>query len=186
MKHFSVLKGLAVSVACCGLILPQPLLAGAQRPAAKPAPRAEATAPADIALTAGGTLTGQVVDGQGRGLDGAAVSLRQGDREIARTLSNRDGFFSVTNLRGGTYQVIAGQKVQMYRLWSPNTAPPSARSRALLVSAPQVVRGNGGGCGDMLCLAALGLGAAGTILGIIALSENSDQDDRIDQIPISP
>lgn len=132
-----LIKGLAIALACVGMILPANVQAGS-----KPAATAPSRAIQDVALKAGGTFTGQVVDDQGQGLDGAVVAVRQGDRSVAETVTNQDGYFSVTNLKGGVYQVTAGQGEGVYRLWTEKAAPPSAKSKVMLVSGSQnVVRG---------------------------------------------
>ena len=179
-----LIKGVVVSLACLGTVCPQALMAadGAQKPAAK----APAAAPqvVDVALSTGGTFTGQVVDSQGHGLDGAAVSVRQADREIAKTVANKEGYFSVTNLKGGTYQVSAGQSQGVYRFWAPNTAPPSAKAKVLMVSGKTAVRGAMGGANAGTGLGIIAAGAAFAALGVNIANNNkiSDQGDQLDRI----
>ena len=173
MKLF---KGVVVSLACWGAVCPQAGLMAAdaaQKPAAK-APAAPQVI--DVALSTGGTFTGQVVDSQGRGLDGAAVVVRQADREVAKTVSNKEGYFSVTNLKGGTYQVAAGQSQGVYRFWAPNTAPPSAKAKVLMVSGKAATRGQIGGGGGTGLLIAGGLAILGTTI-YTAVETNKNGDD---------
>lgn len=115
-----------------GLCMPQ--IAFAVEPVAQPAV-------ADVALADGGTLHGQVLDSQGGGVAGVPVSLRTQDRDVAATATANDGHFAVSNLRGGVYQVAAGQGHGIYRLWTAGTAPPSARNGAIVYTQ----NGNGGG-----------------------------------------
>jgi hypothetical protein len=99
----------------------------------------------DVSLDAGGTLQGHVVDAQGKAAAETPVSIRQVDREVARTVTDRSGRFRVTGLRGGTYRIVAGEAMGVYRLWAANTAPPAALPSALVVSRDQqLVRGNMG------------------------------------------
>jgi hypothetical protein len=94
----------------------------------------------DVALEAGGLLQGQVVDTENVATAACEVVLLRNGQEVARTTADREGRFSVSGLRGGVYQVMAGGGGGVYRLWAPRTAPPSASSSALVV-AGEVVRG---------------------------------------------
>ena len=148
----------------------------------------------DVALSKGGTLTGQLLDSQGAALASVKVSIRQLQREIASTLSDQDGYFSLSGLRGGTYQVVAGQAQGLFRLWAPNTAPPSARSKLLLVSSQQAVRGLYIQDSwdwmlekwDGLTMLGKGLviGGIATAIAVPIAVHNSDDDD--DPVPVSP
>ena len=127
---------LAVALACVGMIVPQRLLA-----ATADGPQNVVN---DVALGTNGSLTGQVVDGQGHPQADADVGVWQSDNRIASAKSDVNGNFVVTGLRSGVHQVSAGQGVSVYRFWAPNTAPPSAGQQAMVVSDQNVVRGNGG------------------------------------------
>jgi hypothetical protein len=112
---------------------------------------------------------------------------------MAQTVSNKDGFFSVTNLRGGTYEVVAGQGQGTYRLWSANAAPPAAKGQILIVSEKQVTRGQfcdpcAGGMGgvDAITLALLGTAVTGVVFGIINYNRLRDIEDKVDNLPSSP
>ncbi len=134
------LKQAAVWLACAGVVLPQSLFAA---PQGQPQPVAEKSTPVvtDVALQDGGTLVGQVVDQQGQPIPKTAVVLRQLDQEVASTATDASGQFQVTGLRGGMYQVAAGEGVASYRVWAPRTAPPSAQNSALIVAGSDVIRG---------------------------------------------
>ena len=137
------LKMALAGVACVGLLLPQSVLqAGGLQTIDSDAVKRAAVV-VDVALGENGTLTGQVVDSQGIGLDGVVVSMTQGQDEVATSVTNKEGVFVVKDLRGGVYQIVAGQAVGSFRLWAANTAPPSARAKAVLVSSDQFVRGQG-------------------------------------------
>jgi hypothetical protein len=191
-----LIKGVAISLACWGLVFPHPaVMAAGQNTAVKTASKSQMPVTTDVALAKGGTFTGQVVNAQGKGLDGATVSVQQSGREVARTVTNKEGHFAVTNLRGGTYEVVAGQSRNTYRFWAANAAPPSAKSQTLIVSDAQVARGQwcdsgcDTGCGggvDAITLALLGAAITGTVFGIINYNNIKDIEDRVDQIPVSP
>lgn len=107
---------------------------------------------ADVALAPGGVLVGHVVDAQGNPTSATLVTILRGNREVARTTTDANGSYTIQGLQGGIYHVIAGQGVQMCRLWVDRTAPPSARHGLLVVSNPTAV------------LAQWGPGSTGTFL----------------------
>ena len=95
----------------------------------------------DVALADGGQLRGQLVDSAGSPLAGVPVSLLRNGREVAATTTGANGAFAINGLRGGTYELVAAQAHQVYRLWTPDNAPPSALDNALVVGDGNVTRG---------------------------------------------
>ncbi len=179
MKGLGFLRKAAVSVACVGFVFPHmDVLAAGPKQADRPVRANQASVVHDVALNAGGTLVGRVVDANGQGLEGALVILRQGDREVARTVTDAEGRFVVKNLRGGLYAVTAGQSQSLYRVWTPEVAPPAAADQAVLVSAGAVVRGQFGGL-DVITVGTLGASITAATLAII---NNDDIDDLEDQL----
>jgi len=180
MKRMGLLKSGTILLACLGLLIPGPMLQASTTDAGSQ-DRADGRAPAvvDVALSDGGTLHGQVVDPQGNPLSRTAVSIQQFDREVANTVTDPSGRFRATGLSGGTYRIVAGQATGTFRLWAPNTAPPSARPAALVVPGnQQLVRGNE--CNRCLQL----LRNPWVIAGIVAVAiavpvaiYNADDDD---------
>jgi hypothetical protein len=73
-----------------------------------------------------------VVDLQGASTVGVPVSVRSQDKEVAKTATAKDGRFTVSGLRGGVYQVAAGEGQGVYRVWSAKAAPPSAQKNAVV------------------------------------------------------
>lgn len=189
MKSLKILKAAAVSLACFGVLVPRAeILASTSK---EVAPK-NVKAPADLQLGQGGTLTGVVIDLQQKPIDGAVVSIRQGNKEVARTVTDRKGKFQVKNLRGGVYEIVSANGTGLYRAWAAKTAPPKARKSALVVSGAQVVRGQFGGL-DIITLTTLGSALAAAILAGINHSDINDLEDQIeqlqrqvDQIPKSP
>ncbi len=110
-----MVKALLVTMAVVGVCLPQSVLAATGAPVV-----------VDVALAQGNALSGQVVDPQGLAINRAAVSLRQGDREIVRAKTDLRGRFTFPGLRGGTYQIVAAKGHGTCRVWAPGTAPPLA------------------------------------------------------------
>lgn len=135
MKFCPALRFCAVAVTCIASTL-SPILQAAN--AASPAHGS------DIALAEGGVLVGRIVDAQGSGVATVAVSIRQGDQEIVRTVSDRNGVFAARELRGGHYSLVTEQGVQQCRLWAPNTAPPGASENVVVLHGEPIVRGQFG------------------------------------------
>jgi hypothetical protein len=132
-------RGAAI-VAGLNLAVPQALVFAAEAPVTKPAKQASAK---DIKLTTAGDLTGRVVTAEGKAVDGAAVTISQNNKPVAKTISTASGEFKVTGLKTGLYQVSAGQQAQFVRVWPQDVAPPAALAQATIVQSP-VVRGQDG------------------------------------------
>lgn len=108
---------------------------------------AERTLPSttDVALSGKqGTLLGQVIGPAGKPRPNVMVSLRVDNRVSAKGKSDSQGRFAFTNLRGGVYQVMAGNGFGTFRAWADGTAPKSAKRKALVVVAEETIRGQMG------------------------------------------
>jgi hypothetical protein len=124
------LGSMAALVACLGMVL---------------SPSAMAATPAvaatnDVALRTGGLLVGQVIDQQGVAKAATPVSIQFAGKEVATTTTDANGVFAAKGLRGGQYQLVTPTGGSVCRLWAADTAPPSARPAALVISSNQVVR----------------------------------------------
>jgi hypothetical protein len=96
----------------------------------------------DVALGAGGSLHGQVVDTAGQPVSGTEVQAITGGQSVGKTTTDQEGKFHLTGLRGGLYQVsVADNRGVVVRAWSDGTAPPAARSAVLMVQGDTTVRG---------------------------------------------
>ncbi len=144
MRTINTLKHFCAWVACLGVLSPAATF-GATPDVLQ---SRSASLIKDVELSANGTLDGQIVDQQGNQVSGAAVTLLQGNQQVAQTRTDTSGSFSVPGLRGGTYQIASVHGVNVYRAWAVETAPPTAADSVLLVSQQSVVRGQcPGGCG---------------------------------------
>jgi hypothetical protein len=137
MKLRRLVRGMMISLAALGVCLPE--LAFAATPTAAPAV-------VDVAMADGGVLHGQVVDLQGAATAGVPVSVKAQNQDVIRTTTAKDGQFTVQGLRGGVYQVAAGEGQGVYRLWTAKAAPPSAQKNAIVFTQ----NGTGGGGLKML------------------------------------
>ncbi len=173
MKFSKLLKGAVLSLACCGI-----LGGSAMAEAPKTAKKTSAVAISDVALGQGGQLVGQLVDKQGRGVEGAVVSVKFGNKEVAKTVTNAKGQYAVKGLRGGVHQVVAGRQVQVFRFWSAQTAPPAAKTAALSVLGSNgVVRGQLEGLGGISGTVGAVAGITGAVLSGVSASNSSDAED---------
>ncbi len=129
------IQHLAAMVAALGMAMPQ---------AAMAAP-AKTVVPGDIALRDGGVFVGQIVNAQGAAIADAQVTMVTAGKAIALTKTDKQGRFAVQGLRGGHYDVVAMNGKNTYRVWAPKTAPPTARSGALIVTEEEVMNAQGHG-----------------------------------------
>ena len=179
MRRFRYIRNIAVHLACMAILFPpNNLCAGTLNQQIKPQ-TVPAPAIVDVALSAGGTVTGHVVDDRGSGVINAVVSIRQGDREIAKTLADTNGLYVVNNLRGGVHRVIAAGGTRVFRFWAPKTAPPSARDTAISVAGNEEVVRSQGRMGTTLLTA----GVLAAVAAAIAIPVSLNNDDGT---PASP
>lgn len=135
MKRMHPCSQLLVWTAVIGVLMP-----ATSAVAAEP----QATAPdiiQDAELARSGVLRGRVYNAQGAALDGVDVTVLSTDSKAVLSRTNDRGEFFVGGLKGGVYQVVAGQGSQVIRAWSEGTAPPTAQQQILVVSDPRVAVG---------------------------------------------
>lgn len=185
MSAIRFFKAAAVCLATLGVTVPQaPAYAGTAK--TLPAARTQkTTSMPDIALTKGGTLSGRVVDHTGKTLEGAQVTLSQGKKMLSTTFTDREGVYSFRDLKGGIYGVSSGNTDGTFRVWSEQTAPPSAKEHALLVMGENGARGQWGAVDPTLVLLTAGVITA-VILSAITLSKIDDSTTTIIYKPASP
>ncbi len=70
---------------------------------------------------------------KGAAMKAVPVSVSFDNQQVANTVSDESGRFSVDGLRGGVHQVSAGQGAGVYRLWTPEAAPPTARPGSVVI-----------------------------------------------------
>jgi hypothetical protein len=144
---------IAVALSSVGMLI-SPAAHGAITPAVK---GQGVQAPRDITLHEGGVLMGQMLDPQGAAIAGAPVSVQTAGKEVARAVTDQSGKFKIAGLQGGVHQVATVGQQDDYRLWAPQTAPPSAQQGLMLVSSNDLVRGQG--CGSAVgCGSSCGCG----------------------------
>ena len=167
--YVSAWKRAALCLACLGLILPQPALMAAETQ----------TQSNDISLTKGGTLDGTVVDANGQAIANTSVKVKFRGFTVATTESDANGRFAVCGLRGGVHEICTAGGSTVNRFWTKGKAPIAAKTTAVVVTGPEVVRSQGlvPGGSDLLIG---GLLVGGVVAAIVAAAD--DDDDR----PASP
>ena len=133
---------LPLALACFGMLMPPGTLWAASPEApAKPPAASVSQAVQDVALSADRSLSGVVLDMQGQPRAGSLVLVDGNAAGPQRAVTDSQGRFTIANLRGGVYRITTPRGAVICRIWSPGTAPPTARSGALIIEMSDVVRG---------------------------------------------
>ena len=134
MRSMTISQTLAVTLAVLGLCLPQVALAAAPQAA----PTSVVT---DVRMHESGTLLGQVVSPENLPVPGVKVALLSKGKQLAVGGTDKSGYFAFKGLQNGVYQMVSPKGNAVYRVWSHQTAPPSAHLGALVVNGDDTVRG---------------------------------------------
>jgi hypothetical protein len=143
---------------------------GSRAPAV--AKQANASSIADVSLSEGGTLSGQVLNPQGGPLTQTVVTVHSPIAQVASAVTDVQGNFSIHGLQGGVYQIKCGESSGAFRLWTAGTSPPSANKGLMVVVGGPIDRGQSPrpiGCptnGQVVMATLLILGSAGAIVAI--------------------
>ena len=143
----------------------------ADAPSAKPTSSRPTARVADVRLTPGNILSGQIVDRNGQPRAGARVALFARRQVAARATTDKQGRFQVRLNRGGVYQLKSEQTQTVLRVWTNQAAPASAKPRILVIADQTLTRGQLGGFSggiDVLSAAVL----AGTAITIAVAASN--------------
>jgi hypothetical protein len=171
MKPNKFFQATVCAFSSAGLLMPQARLLAAT-PDAPAHVQPAAPMVLDVALAEGGLFRGQVVDSAGQPVAEAPVAVFYEGKEVAKTTSDADGNFAINSIKCGPHAVISGEHGGLCRMWTAQTAPPSANKRVLIVKGTPQVRGQGlGGGGGLLMLGVLGGIIAG---GVISQSSSDD------------
>ena len=180
MKNMSLWKTTLVLLGTLGTLVPQQLVLAGDVSAAPAAKQTKQTKDAilDVTLDKAGSLTGYVVDAQGKPQANEVVRVMQGRTEVAKATTNAKGQFEVKGLRGGMYGIVSAKGTTGYRVWTSNAAPKTAKQFAVVVKDTQLVRAQDDE-DNLLSTPHLILGGAaitGIVLGGVALSRANSAD----------
>lgn len=179
-----------VTLSCISFVMGQlPAWAfGPSQPQQRPDFSLESITPiTDVSLDESGRLVGQIVDDQGHPRSGLMVVLRQGRREVARTVTDSEGHFALSNVPVGLYQLDAGSTRAIYRVWTIQTAPPQTHHQVVLVTETgTVVRGNHIESAvdqlDAITLAMVSSSIAAVSIAGVTLDKINDLEDKVDAL----
>ena len=141
MKWSTCFRVSIVALASLGVILPQ--MAYATGPVAGSPAAATSSGELvarDVQLDQGGVLRGQVLDAQASPVADARVTVAHQNGLVRQTTTDQQGRFAVEGLKVGVCQVATAEQVAVYRLWTPEIAPPAAKPGVLLVQDGTLVR----------------------------------------------
>lgn len=183
------MRGVTAGVTTAAMVFQPQMLVAAETVVAPVQPQVALQAPSDVQLHEQGLLVGRMVDEKGAAVANSPVSLQTGGKEVARVVTDASGRFQAKGLQGGVYQVASNGHQGVYRMWSPNTAPPAAAQGLSIVSRPDVVRGQYAGSGNPFTSAGQWIAehpiiTAGLVATAIAVPIAIDDDD--DPPPATP
>lgn len=172
---------------CLSMLLVVPATANERARVASVASESSVLASAAVprehcSLSADGVLSGRLISPEGQPLDGVAISLRRGDLVLRNTTTRSDGTFAAV-VSAGPIDVVTPRGSRPLQVWDATIAPPSARQQVTLVAGSTAVRGQVGGGGASLgTLLGVGLGVAGVSAGVVAIRENEELEDELDEL----
>lgn len=176
-KGLAFVKSAVVALAMVGILFPQARILADQKQPVKPVVKTvAANSVLDVRLAKDGTFEGRAVTTNGTPVEGAMVVVKQGNNEVAHTTTDRNGQFAMNNLKSGVYQVKSGNTEGVYRMWSEQAAPPSAKPHGLLVIGDNGARGQIGcydDCGGCMLCAGIGLAALGVGIATLIVSSQA-------------
>ena len=147
MPILKFVRGAAVLLGTVGTVLPMSAIQAAD--AHREVNRSSAAViAADVSTLSDGSFAGRIVDHTGAVVEQANVVIRQGNKEVARCRTDKDGMFSAKDLKPGVYQVSSGTTEGMFRVWNDRAAPPSAHKNALIVLGHDGARGQYASCDE--------------------------------------
>lgn len=100
---------------------------------------------ADVSLAPGGLLRGYLLSDNGTPRANAELVLVQDGREVVRTVTDGQGAYQISGLRGGIYTIATFATHSTVRLWTEGTAPPAAQQLLVVAEKVDVARGQNGG-----------------------------------------
>jgi hypothetical protein len=94
----------------------------------------------DVVLDDQGLLHGTLTNAQGHPQAATELVIRRGGNLLTTIKSQTDGRFVVRDLRPGLYEINTDRSYGLFRVWTPQSAPPVAQPAALIVQRTSVIR----------------------------------------------
>lgn len=140
----------------------------------------------DVKLQDAGRLQLRVIDEAGKPEPNQVVRVFYQNSVIAETRTNASGQAVILGLRPGVHLVATGGRMNAYRLWTQQTAPPSAISAPAVVISEQSIRGQYGyGPPPMMAPGMLATGVTAAAV-VAVLVGKDDGDASVVVTPSSP
>lgn len=130
----------------------------------------------DVRLREGGILTTRVVDLQGNPVVGEQVAIEYNGKQIASSVSDKDGLVAISGLRPGLHGIVTPMGGTVCRFWTTDTAPPAAIGVPAVVSDAEVIRGQFGAFNLPMVVYA-GVSVAAILLAVNANNTANDSED---------
>ena len=183
MRVTRLIKRFIVGTACLGMLVPQLAYGESTGPTLLQLTKQKAKRPAtkitDVQLRKGGVLTGHVLDAQGKAQPNMPVAMVRSGKLVAQAKTDDRGRFNVRGLKGGVYRLASLNGTKVYRVWTPQTAPPTATDSAVLVNRGDIVRGQGGTVLGMLGNPWIVGAIIATAIAVpVAIEADDDDDDH--------
>jgi hypothetical protein len=130
----------------------------------------------DVRLQDAGRLQLRVIDEAGKPEPDQLVRVFYQNSVIAETRTNASGSAVILGLRPGIHLVATGGRMSAYRLWTQQSAPPSAINAPAVVISEQSIRGQYGyGPGPMMAPGMLATGVtAAAVVAVLVGKDNGD------------
>ncbi|MFZ9088466.1 MAG: carboxypeptidase-like regulatory domain-containing protein [Planctomycetaceae bacterium] len=165
-SYRTVAHNLLAAAIVFSLVLPTPVLAAANN---------SVVAAKDVRLTEVGQLTTRIVDGQGVPVAGASIQLEYKQQIVATTTTDKNGYAAFSGLRPGLHTIVSPASRRDVRLWTNDTAPPSAITVPAVVSELSTLRGQFGAF-HLPAVIYAGLATAALVVAVDAENSADDAD----------
>ena len=148
-----------------------------------------------------GVMQGTMLDRSSQPVAGVKVRLFHRETQIAETISNDRGEFSISGLRNGSHILASGSNRSNIRFWGAEAAPPSATQKAMILVGNQIISTEEDECveeparfklfggnalmGSQLARPAMLLAVAGGVVGIVSICDQQ-RHRPYPKPPVSP
>ena len=136
----------------------------------------------DVVLVKG-ALHGKLLNSNGQPVEGAMVTASKNGKVVAKTVTKKDGSYTLTGLASGTHTVTLADGQFPVRFWTKDSAPAAAKTQ--LTVAQTAVRGqfiDECGCPVWGNIAMGAVAVAALTVAIISVSRVDHLQDQLDRL----